>query len=332
MLHVDVVASLLDELVPPADDTWHAAPVEGASHILVGRGPRGVVGILFELDGLTHNGRPTKLRHVRFVPAFTAVVRQQQSEREGTFSALWCEDADSTLTEYFLRVVCSLVLTEPVLSGAESPTTAIEAVLELFAAMGNPPKRSVQGLWGELLLVARALDPGAALTAWHTDPNELFDFVGDGVAVEVKTSTTGLREHVFKLDQLLAPDGTAVYVASLLLDERSDGQTLVELVAAIGVRLGGNTDLHRRLESVVAGTLGTAWRDATSRPFALVDGNAALATYQAENIPRVSAAVPPEVSAVTFRSDVSNVERASPFWTSTCLQLLQNLVHWTTDA
>ncbi len=54
---------------------------------------------------------------------------------------------------------------------------AVERLVRLFASLAQPPAGSVQGLWGELLLIAHARDPLVLLRAWHADPLEVHDFI-----------------------------------------------------------------------------------------------------------------------------------------------------------
>ena len=305
MLHPNDLLQLLDELALPIGDVLHAAPVPGARHVFIGKTRTGDVGLLVEHGTVAISGRPTVLRHVRFAPSIAATIRAGEVERMSNFCALWCIDGEPSLTAYFLRVICNLVLTEDVLSGLSSPSAAIETVLELFSALTSAPRKSLQGLWGELYLVSRSVDVGAALAAWHSDPGELFDFVAEAQRVEAKTSATGLRQHVFKLEQLLPAEGTRVFVASLMLQERADGHSLLELVDMVRSAPGINADQCRRIEVVVARTLGTGWRESATRRFSSLDGSNALAFFAASAIPTVSAPLPAEVSDVTFRSDLS---------------------------
>jgi hypothetical protein len=79
---------------------------------------------------------------------------------------------------------------------------ALESLIELFRMLTIPPKESVQGLWGELYLMAQANDPVRLAGAWHARPEELFDFSEGAELLEVKSAAGYDREHHFSLDQL----------------------------------------------------------------------------------------------------------------------------------
>lgn len=309
MLQAEDLLGLLEGLEPPNADVWHVASIPESRHAFVGKGTLGSVTLLFELEPLTISSRPVALRHIKFSPCVGATINTRGLERRSSFCTLSCIDGDGVLIAYFLRVICNVVLSDAVLQGLTSPIAAIESVLELFASMTTPPRSSVQGLWGELYVIANSTNAGAAITAWHTDPAELFDFVADDQRVEVKTSTTGLRQHVFKLAQLLPAAGTQVFIASLTLSEGADGSSILDLVDSIRRRPDVTDDQRRRLEVVVVGTLGSTWRESAVKVFAPLDSANAVAIYDGAAVPRVAAALPPEVSDVTFRSDLSAIAR-----------------------
>ena len=82
---------------------------------------------------------------------------------------------------------------------------------------------------------------------------------------------------------------------------------MADLVTAIRARLGGDADLLMHIDMVVECTLGTDWDQIDEHRFDVAVARPELAFFKAEDIPRVSPAIPPEVSDVHFRSDLTRV-------------------------
>ena len=93
----------------------------------------------------------------------------------------------------------------------------VDKFIELFKAIKEPPKKSIQGLWSELFLIEQSANPEKIISAWHSIPEEKFDFSFDKLRIEVKSSVTESRTHHFSLAQLNPVDNTEIIIASILL-------------------------------------------------------------------------------------------------------------------
>ena len=120
----------------------------------------------------------------------------------------------------------------------------------------------------------------------------------------MKASLSGLREHAFLLDQLETLGGGATVAASILLDETAGGASVFDLVEAIGTRIG--IESAARLQTIVANSLGSGWREAGQIQFSLEGARASLRFYRGEDVPTVLQPLPPEVKDVRFTVDLSS--------------------------
>jgi hypothetical protein len=80
------------------------------------------------------------------------------------------------------------------------------------------PRKSVQGLWAELFLMARLRDPSALVAAWHSQLGDLYDFSAGSQRIEVKSAIGRIRRHHFTLEQVLPIPRTRVLIASVLVE------------------------------------------------------------------------------------------------------------------
>jgi hypothetical protein len=175
---------------------------------------------------------------------------------------------------------------------------------ELFSQTDAAPE-SVRGVWGELFLLSRAKDVQKALACWRVQDTERYDFSDAEVRLEVKTALGTSRVHVFSLEQLRPVDGVQVFVASMLLQPSAGGLRISDLVERIGDTV--TPAEYRSLLARVNATLHGALYGEASLAF---DEQAALASlrfFSAADIPSVHPALPPEVTGVRFRVDLTTV-------------------------
>lgn len=123
------------------------------------------------------------------------------------------------------------------------PAISVEATIDELRAALRPVglEMSVSeqiGLFGELWVLANVLLPNLGARAchlWSGPVGERHDFVGDQVHIEVKTTTRSEEKHeISRLDQLRAPDGKRLLLASVLLERSIGGEsTVADLVDGI---------------------------------------------------------------------------------------------------
>jgi hypothetical protein len=77
-----------------------------------------------------------------------------------------------------------------------------------------------------------------------------------------------------------------------------------------------------RVEKVIGLTLGESWRRATDKHFDYRLAEESLSFYEPEQIPRISPDIPPGVSEVRFRSDLTGQQPAD----SSCLRTTHGLI------
>lgn len=141
---------------------------------------------------------------------------------------------------------------------AESGGSAGRVVVllkELFASQFKrlPSPEVVTGLAGELVVILASESPSIALKAWHSNPNDRYDFSAGTNRVEVKSSASQRRTHHFSSSQLPPPSNVNLTVLSVLVDKVEVGQRIVDLVAEIASVVG--SDLRQHLIEVVTSVL-----------------------------------------------------------------------------
>jgi len=170
----------------------------------------------------------------------------------------------------FLDVRCSDIsgaemfrtVSVEIVDAVRAGVPAVEAVETTLARWrrfwGNVPESGltldqVRGLFGELWFLSFWLLPHNAghVRHWRGPEGSRHDFQWPGRAVESKT-TNSVRGHVHRingLDQLVPPDGGALFIYSLRVrDEPSSSNSLATLVTRIHEQIRGDASLSDRFD------------------------------------------------------------------------------------
>lgn len=229
-------------------------------------------------------------------------------EREELLSVITCISQDAQAHAYFLHVCGTILRIVGPNPALQDIVQVVQRLIELFRQLSRPASRSLNGLLGELFLIAASRDVRAAVAAWRSTDIDRFDFSTGNVRLDVKASAERLRVHHLSAEQCRPPAGTVGLLASLFIEGSGGGQSLRELVAVIEAGLGGNDDLILRVQETIAESLGESLPTAMGARF---DDRLALASlrfYDLATVPAIREGVPPEVSGVHFRSDLTRAE------------------------
>jgi hypothetical protein len=309
---------LFDSLDPPQGASSDAArftavPIEGCPNHRIGKDSDGAPALLLSVPsyGRLDWSAPIVLEHLSVQREVTCVVTSlDQVAESGAFTVLRCMRADRALRTYFLQVATALVGLLGPSPTHDDVTAAIERLVELFRSMDDISQRSVQGLWAELLLIARARDPVSLVSAWHAEPSDRYDFSAGGQRIEVKSATGRIRQHHFSLDQLLPPSTAQLLVASIFVERAGGGTAVGDLVRFVRDAMSSHPRLMLHVDEVVTQTLGDSWRRALGERFDRELAENSLTFYEASAIPKVDPGLQVGVSDVRFQADLTSVAPA----------------------
>ena len=267
--------------------------------------------LIIVMTGDDHNLIPRRLANLTFTPPTEMLVaRTDGSVEHARLAVLECISDDPELGRYFCRVLSAFFAEGDAPASGASMVAELERALDgiaaLFRSLRRPGKTTVQGLWAELATIRWASSPERAISAWHSEVTQLHDFGVGAYRLEIKSTEKKLREHFFRLDQLSSATAGATIIASLMLQRSSHGPSVFELVTDIATQVGH--EAARRLEAIVADSLGEAWRDADTDDvrFDLESTKATLRCYRVNDIPQVPQPLPIGVKSVSFSSDLSS--------------------------
>jgi hypothetical protein len=229
----------------------------------------------------------------------------------GTFTVLKCVAADLVVRSYFLSLLPGISAAIGGFGDRAKVAAVVEDLVELFRALGAPPKKEIQGLWGELLLIHEAEDPVVLAEAWHAEPSDRYDFNTGWERVDVKTTSQAPRKHHFLLEQLCPPKGTRLMIASVVVQRSGAGLSVFDLLDEICRKVAQQPQLHLRLVSQVHQTLGDTWQSARNVRFDHEAARQSLQYYDSAQIPKVGLPLPEGVSQVSFVANMNGVATLS---------------------
>ncbi len=286
---------------------YETARIARNSRYRVGRDSQGNPAILIETTGTAGAAALSDFegRHVRVGHGVSCSVSEAGVEvgRE-QFSVVTCVDSDDVLKDRFFDAAETLLRSLGETPAIEELRRVVAGLIELFRLASQPPRGTIQGLWAELWIIARAREPEILLDAWHAEPTDVYDFNGGPDRLEIKSTSQRTRKHTFSHRQLQPPAGTRVAIASVFVESSGGGPTISALVDRIRRRLAKPKTLGR-LDYAAARTLGAEWRDGVEAAFDSELASESLRFYAVEAVPSLSSNIPPRVSDIRYVSDLS---------------------------
>lgn len=304
--------SLYKQLKLPTKESreakFSASPIPGFPKHRLAKDIRGLPCLLIATDESTSSNRPAsiKLEHLEVIYDVDCRISHDGKLEESRFTVISCTEEDTLMQEYFLRIGGAVVT-----AIGDSPThkqisKAVDNLVELFRVMSEAPKKSVQGLWAELLVISTAADPTLMIRAWHRSPDDKYDFSAENQRIETKSATSKSRIHHFSLEQLNPPKGVDVLVASVFVERIGAGLSLLDLAEMVRTKINDEPDLLLYLDQMIGMTLGNNWRSAAKDKFDYTLAKKSLALFSSEVIPCIDSNLPKGISNVHFKVDLSN--------------------------
>ena len=224
-----------------------------------------------------------------------------------TFTVIKCVSPDATIQGHFLSFVPLISTALRAITDRTRIQSIVDDMVELFRVLSAPPRKEIQGLWGELFLISESLAPAELLSAWHSEPTDTYDFNTGPQRVEVKTTVQSPRSHHFSLDQLLPPADTSIVIASLVVRRSGAGACVSELLSAIFQRSGVAPELQLQATMKAHQVLGSSWQAARDTRFDIEAARQSLRYYDSGAIPKVQTPLPAGLSCVSFIVDMEPV-------------------------
>ncbi|PQJ19251.1 PD-(D/E)XK motif protein [Nonlabens tegetincola] len=258
------------------------------------------------------NQKNIRLEYLELLHNLECKVTEEDKTQYQNYTIILFKSKEFTLQKYFLGIVDNLLSELSKNPSQKEIYNIFNDFIEIFKAISSPPKTTVQGLWCELLLIETSLKPQILLEYWHNKPEEKFDFNADQEKIEVKSSSTLERKHIFTSEQLNAEDRTTIIISSIFARQSSNGKSIADLIESIKDRVGSET-LIQKLLRIVGGTLGNVLEQGLAVSFDYELGKDSINFYDSSTVSKIERInIPSKVSEVKFKSDLSEIETVNP--------------------
>lgn len=289
------------------EDSFNALSIHQSRRDFLGKTRDG--GPVFLItDSRTQNYRP-EIRHQYLRVSFGTSCRLIVEGKEliSQFAVIRFEQGAVEMHELFIRCVYAATLSLPESADTRVIEERINRLLMLFQALSTPSNRELSGLWAELFCIRHSTNPTQALSYWHSNPTETYDFAWNGNRTEVKSTTTSNRIHEFSLDQLTPPLNGQGKVISLMLRYSNDGVGVMDLARQIEIDLKERTDLREKLWSQILQSLGRDFCDDLDRKFDTDFTLKNIVIFAMQDIPTIVPPLDQRISSIRFKVDLSGV-------------------------
>ena len=118
---------------------------------------------------------------------------------------------------YFITIVLRIIETLPSVPTSRKLAVEFDSLISIFSPSHKYDENKAKGLWGELLVIAQSQMPEVMIEAWHRNANDKFDFTMGKDKIEVKSTASEERKHVFSIGQLNPSKNSKLVIASIMV-------------------------------------------------------------------------------------------------------------------
>ncbi len=243
---------------------------------------------------------------VQFNRSCQLQINKKKVEK-GVYTIISLKTDSIDLQEYFLDVVYLVIKKLPQSPNLKELKVEVEKLINLFSKFSQPPIKTIQGLWAELIVIEQSNNPDYLIQAWHSSSTDKFDF-NDGIdKVEVKSTSKSKRIHNFSIEQLNPNKNSSLIIASVFTVETGIGESIFGLVNSIENKLK-DQKLSFRINEIIAQTLGKDFEKAFDIFYDYQLAIDSIAYYDILNVPSINPNnIPKEVNNVRFDSDLTDL-------------------------
>src|SRR5262245_36042121 len=149
-----VFQSLVMPMAEPSGHEFAAVAIPGADSHRIAKDASGSPCVLIRQR--PHSSRPAPIRLENLSISFDVpcdIRHANRSREDDTFTIIQCSNRNPALFPHFMKIVSPMIASLGPSPTAPAVRHAIFALMELFQALSAPAKKTIQGLWSELLMI-----------------------------------------------------------------------------------------------------------------------------------------------------------------------------------
>ena len=226
---------------------------------------------------------------------------------EDVYSIISLKTDSIELQEYFLEIVYLIInklSDKPLLKDLK---IEVATLINLFSKFSNPPVKTIQGLWAELLVIEQSRNPDYLIQAWHSSKSDKFDFNDGSDKLEIKSTSKSRRIHNFSIEQLNPNENSNLIIASIFAVETGVGKNIFGLIELIEVKIE-DKELCFRINEIIAQTLGKDFEKSFDVFYDYQLAVDSIKYYYSDIVPTInSVSIPTQITNVRFDCDLTDI-------------------------
>ena len=212
---------------------------------------------------------------------------------------------DSELRDFFFNFFEDL-LKEEKNQTAKKIRQSINNLSKLFSHRKKASRKTMMGLWSELIIILLAEDSDLWAEKWHSQNRATFDFEFNNKGVDVKSFGGHNREHKFQIEQLNNESVEQTLILSMCLKESDSGLTIFDVLNKINTKIKKESN-KQKISKLLFSLAGKKITNSTRFNFDIATKT--LILMKGVDIPKLNPAnTPLGVSEIKFTSDCSSVK------------------------
>lgn len=236
------------------------------------------------------------------------LITKEGDKSDGVYTIVSLKSDSEDIVKYFVNTVHYLINQLALNPSFAQIKAELNNLVNLFRSLSKPAKKTIQGLWTELLFIDQSIDTEYVIKSWHQGKNDRYDF-NDGIdKVEIKSTSKNDRIHRFSLSQLQKIEDTLVIIGSTFAVETGKGKSANDLIESINKKIS-HPGLMLKIHNTVAETMGDNFQHIFDIYFDYNYAINSILYFNIRDIPKISSeAVPNQITNVKFDCNLSNID------------------------
>jgi len=284
-----------------------------------------VILISSKSDNTNYSLRNIRLKYLELTHNLECKITEDTKTNYANFTVITFKSSQEYLQSYFLSITETLIKLLSSNPTEKEVSKTFNNFIEIFRSLSETPRKTIQGLWAELLVIENSLKPEVLINYWHNNPEEKFDFNADIERIEVKSNSNLERVHIFSSEQLNPSKNKQVLIASLFTKQKVQGKSIEDLLVTIKNKVSEN-EISEKLFLIVSKTLGNTIEQSIKIKFDYDLAKKSLLFYKHQDISKIEKInIPNSVSEVKYKSNLNDIKPVVPQSLNTGGQLYEAL-------
>ena len=236
-------------------------------------------------------------------------IYEDSGESKNKYTVLHLISDEINVKKYFIEI--SKIIIKRI---GENPTiklveNELSSVKNIFLHLSKKKIKEELGLWGELFFISIQDNKEKAISSWHINSKDRIDFNSGETKIEIKTTLSSERKHVFKLKQLRNHYVENVLICSIMTNHIENGMSIKDLVDKISQKI--NDEIKIKFFEKIFSVLGNEMSTMNYKYFDEKTAKESLKIYKTTQIPSIEYdMISDEISNVEF---TSNLTKSIPY-------------------